>query len=121
MQRVILARLVGSKNYQATQRAVNAQLALATRPKVLRHAMLSPLVLIVGTVKCVNVKQVIFAKAKPQTKLLVILGRMQPDQNQFRVLNAHLARMPILLVPQLAKSVATMHTNPNLMLRNAFR
>ncbi len=66
----------------------------------------------VGTVKCVNVKQVIFALAKPQIKLFVILGRMQPEQNQFRVLNAHLARMPTLLVPAFVKLVILIPTNP---------
>jgi hypothetical protein len=76
--------------------------------------------LIVGTVKCVNVKQVIIALVKPQTKLLVILGRMQPDQNQFRVLNAHQARMPTLLARYLAKIATTIPTNRIPMLRNAF-
>jgi hypothetical protein len=120
-QHVKIVKLGRINIFPATPRAVTAPVDLATKPKVPRHAMLSLLDPTVGTVKCVNVKQVIFALAKPQTKLLVVLGRMQPDQNQFHVLNAHLARMPILLVPQLAKSVATMHTNPNLMLRNAFR
>ena len=75
----------------------------------------------VGTVKCVNVKQVIFAKVKPQTKLLVILGRMQPVQNQYRVLNVHRALLQHCLVPQLAKIVTVIPTNRNPMLRNAFQ
>ena len=79
------------------------------------------LVRTVGTVKYVNVKQVIIAPVNPPTRPRVILGHIQPAQNQFRVLNAHPERMPILLVPQLAKSVKTMHTNPNPMLRNAFQ
>ena len=94
---------------------------MVTKPKVLRRAMRYLLVRTVGTVQYVNVKQVIIAPVKPQTKRLVFLGPTQPAQNQFRVLNVHLARMPILLVPQLATSVATMHTNRNPMLRNAFQ
>ena len=83
--------------------------------------MLSLLVRTVGTVKCVNVKRGITAPVKPQTKQLVFLGRTQPDQNQFRVLNAHLARMPALLVPQRAKSVILIPTKRNPMLQNAFQ
>ena len=119
-QRVKIVQLDRTKTYPATPRAVTAPVDLATKPQVPRHAMLSLLDPTVGTVKCVNVKQVTFALAKPQIKLFVILGRMQPDQNQYPVLNAHLARMPILLVPLLAKSVVTMHTNRAPMLRNVF-
>jgi len=119
-QRVKIVQLDRTKTYPATPRVLNVPLDLATKPKVLRHAMLSLPDRTVGTAKCVNVKQVIFTKVKPQTKLFVILGRMQPDQNQYPVLNAHLARMPILLVPLLAKSVVTMHTNRTPMLRNVF-
>ena len=120
-QHAKIVQLDRTKTYPATPRAVTAPVDLATKPQVPRHAMLSLPDRTVGTANCMNVKQVIFALAKPQIKLFVILGRMQPEQNQFRVLNAHLARMPILLVLQLAKSVATMHTNPDPMLRNAFR
>ena len=119
-KRVKIVVLDGFKNYPATPRAVNAQLALATRPKVPRHATLSRLVRTVGTVKYVNVKRGITAPVKPQTKLLVILGRTQPDQNQSHVLNAHPARMPILLVPKFAKIVILIPTKRNPMLRNAF-
>ena len=79
------------------------------------------LVRTVGTVKYVNVKQVIIAPVKPPIKLRVLLVRMQPYQSQFRVLNAHPERMPILLVPHLAKIVALTPTNANPMLRNAFQ
>ena len=68
-----------------------------------------------------NVKQVIIAPVKPQTKRLVVLGRMQPVPNQFRVLNVHPERMRLLLVPRLAKIVTAMHTNRNPMRRNAFQ
>jgi hypothetical protein len=68
-----------------------------------------------------NVVQVIFAKVKPPIKPLVILDRMQLDQNQFRVLNVHQEPMPILLVPYLAKNVTLSPTNSNPMLRNAFQ
>ena len=120
MLRVTIVKLGGSKNYQATLRAVNAQLVLVTKLKVLRRAMLSLLDRTVGTVKYVNVKQVIIAPVKLQTKRLVVLGRMQPVQNQFRVLNAHQARMRLFLVPKLAKIVTVIPTNLNPMLRNAF-
>jgi hypothetical protein len=79
------------------------------------------LVRTVGTVKYVNVKQVIIAPVKPQIKLRVLLVRMQPDQNQFRVLNALPERMPTLLVPYLAKIVALIPTNGNPMLRNVLK
>ena len=74
----------------------------------------------VGTVKYVNAKQVIIAPAKPQTKPLVLLVRMQPDQNQFRVLNALPERMPTLLVPYLVKIATVIPINTNPMLQNAF-
>jgi hypothetical protein len=67
------------------------------------------LVRTVGTVKYVNVKQVIIAPAKPRTKLLVLLVHMQPDQNQFRVLNALPERMPTLLVVQHANNAMLEH------------
>ena len=105
----------------AIQHVVNAPVDSATKPKVPRHAMVFLLDPTVGTVKYVNVKQVIIAKVKPPTKPLVILGRTRPVRNQSRVLNAHPERMPTLLVPQLAKIVKTMHTNQNPMLRNAFQ
>jgi hypothetical protein len=72
-------------------------------------------------VKNVNVIKVIIAPVKPPIKPLVILDRMQPDQNQFRVLNAHPERMPTLLVPKLVKIVTVIPTNRNPMLRNVFQ
>ena len=75
----------------------------------------------VGTVKYVNVKQVIIAPAKPHTKLLVLLVRMQSDQNQFRVLNALPERMPTLVVPYLVKIATVIPINTNPMLQNAFQ
>ena len=120
-QHAKIVALDGFKNYQAILRALNAPVDLATKPKVPRHAMLSLLDRTVGTVKYVNVKQVIIAPVKPPTKRLVILGRMQPVQNRLRALNAHPARMPTLLVPQLAKIVTVVPTNWNPMLRNAFQ
>ena len=109
-----------TKIYWAIPRAMNAPVDMLTKLRVLRHAMLSLLDRTVGTVKYVNVKQVIIAPVKLQTKRLVVLGRMQPVQNQFRVLNAHQARMRLFLVPKLAKIVTVIPTNLNPMLRNAF-
>ena len=109
------------KSCLETPRASNAPVDLATKPKVPRHATRCRLDPTVGTVKYVTVKQVIIAPVNPPTKLLVFLGRMQPIQNQFRVLNVHPARTRPLLVPQLAKSVTTMHTNRNPMLQNAYQ
>ena len=83
--------------------------------------MLSLLVRTVGTVKYVNVIKGIIAPVKPPIKPLAGLDRMQPDQNQFRVLNAHPECMPTLLVPKFVKIVTVIPTNPNPMLRNAFQ
>ena len=121
MVRVTIVKLGCINIFPAKPRAFNAPVDLATKPKVPRHAMVFLLDRTVGTVKYVTVKQVIIAPVNPPTKPLVILGRMQPVQNPFHVLNAHPARMPALLVPQLAKIVTIMHTNPIPMLRNAFQ
>ena len=121
MLRVTIVKLGRINIFPATPRALNAPVDLATQLKVPRHAMLSLLDRTVGTVKYVNVKQVIIAPVKPPTKPLVILGRMQPDQNQFRVLNALPERMPTLLVPYLVKIAAVIPINPNPMLQNAFQ
>ena len=104
-----------------TPRALNAPVDLPTKPKVQQRAMRCLRDPTVGTVKYVNVKQVIIAPVKPPTKPLVILGRMQPVPNQFRVLNVRPERTRLLLVPQLAKIVTTMHINRNSMRRNAFQ
>ena len=48
-KRVKIVALDGFKNHQATLRAVNVQLVLATKFKVLRHAMLSLVDLTAGT------------------------------------------------------------------------
>ena len=105
-----------------TPRALNAPVGLPTKPKVPRHATRCLLDRTsVGTVKYVTVKQVIIAPVNPPTKRLVILGRMQPVQNQFRVLNAHPACTRPLLVPQLAKIATLIPTNPTPMLRHAFQ
>ena len=121
MRRVTIVKLGRINIFPATPHALNAPVDLVTKPKVPRHAMVFLLDPTVGTVKYVNVKQVIIAPVKPPTKPLVILGRMQPVQNQFRALNVHPECMPTLSVPQLAKIVTTMHTNRNPMLRNAFQ
>ena len=121
MRRVTIVKLGRINIFPATPRALNAPVDLVTKPKVPRHAMVFLLDPTVGTVKYVNVKQVIIAPVKPPTKRLVILGRMQPVPNQFRVLNAHLVRMLPLLVPEFAKLVTMIPTNPNPMLRNAFQ
>jgi hypothetical protein len=88
MQRVILARLVGSKNYQATPRAVNAPLDLATQLQDLRHAMLYLRVPTVGTVQFVNVKQVIFAPVKPLIKPLAYRDSTPPKKDLLHASNA---------------------------------
>ena len=121
MLRVTIVKLGRINIFPAIPRALNAQLALATKPKVPRHAMVFLLDRTVGTVKYVTVKQVIIAPVNPPTKPPVILGRMQPVQNQFHVLNAPPARTRPLLVPQLAKIVILIPTNRNPMLRNAFQ
>ena len=121
MLRVTIVKLGRINIFPATPRALNAPVDLATKPKVPRHAMVFLLDPTVGTVKCVNVKQVIIAPVKPPTKPLVILGRMQPVQNQFRVLNVHPGRMRLLLVPRLAKIVTLIPTNRNPMQRHAFQ
>ena len=115
---VILGRI---NIFPATPRALNVPVDLATKPKVPRHAMLSLLDRTVGTVKYVNVKQVIIAPVKPPTKPLVTLGRMQPVQNQYRVLNVHRALLQHCLVPQLAKIVTVVPTNRNPVKRSAFQ
>ena len=115
-QRVKIVILDGFKNYQATLRAVNAQLVLITKLKVLRRAMLSLLDRIVGTVKCVNAKQVIIALVKPQTKPLANLDPTPPTQDLLHALNVHPERMPTFPVLYHAKIVTTMLINPNPML-----
>jgi hypothetical protein len=120
-KRVTIVKLGRINIFPATPRALNAPVDLATQLKVPRHAMLSLLDRTVGTVKYVNVKQAIIAPVKPPTKRLVILDRMQPVQNQYRVLNVHRALLQHCLVPQLAKIVTMVPTNPNPMLRNAFQ
>ena len=121
MVRVTVVKLGRINIFPATPRALNAPVDLATKPKVPRHAMRCLLDPTVGTVKYVNVKQVIIAPVKPPIKPLVILGRMQPVPNQFRVSNVRPERMPPLLVPQLAKIVTTIPTNRNPMRQNAFQ
>ena len=121
MRRVTIVKLGRINIFPATPRALNAPVDLAIKPKVPRHAMVFLLDPTVGTEKYVNVKQAIIAPVKPQTKRLVVLGRMQPVQNQFRVLNVHPARTRPLLVPRLAKIVILIPTNRNPMLRNAFQ
>jgi hypothetical protein len=64
---------------------------------------------------------VIFVKAKPPFKPLAHPGHTPPQQDPLHALNAHPERMPILLVPYLAKSVTVSPTNSNPMLRNAFQ
>jgi hypothetical protein len=121
MLRVTIVKLGRINIFPAISRALNAPVDLPTKPKVPRHAMRCLLDPTVGTVKYVTVKQVIIAPVNPPTKPLVILGRMQPVQNQFRVLNVHPERMPILFVPQLAKTATTIPTNRNPMRRHAFQ
>ena len=121
MVRVTIVKSGRINIFPATPHVLNAPVDLATKPKVPRYAMVFLLDPTVGTVKYVNVKQVIIAPVKLPTKPLVILGHMQPVQNQFRVLNVHPARTRPLLVPQLAKIVMPMHTNRNPMRRNAFQ
>ena len=120
MLRVTVVKLGRINIFPATPRVLNAPVDLATKPKVPRHAMVFLLDPTVGTVKYVNVKQVIIAPVKLPTKRLVILGRMQPVQNQFRVLNVHPERMRLLLVPQLATIATLIPTNRNPMRRSAF-
>ena len=121
MLRVTIVKLGRINIFPATPRALNAPVDLAIKPKVPRHAMVFLLDPTVGTVKYVNVKQVIIAPVKPPTKRLVILGRMQPVQNQFRVLNVRPERMPTLSVPKPAKIAILIPTNRNPMRRNAFQ
>ena len=121
MVRVTIVKSGRINIFPATPRVLNAPVDLPTLPKDPQHAMRCLLDRTVGTVKCVSVKQVIIARVKPPTKPLVILGRMQPVQNQFRVLNVHPERMPILLVPRLAKIVTLIPTNRNPMRLNAFQ
>ena len=121
MLRVTIVKLGRINIFPATPRALNAPVDLATKPKVPRHAMVFLLDPTVGTVKYVTVKQVIIAPVNPPTKPLVILGRMQPVQNQFHVLNVHPGRMRLLLVPRLAMIVTLIPTNRNLMRRHALR
>ena len=65
--------------------------------------------------------QVIFAKVKPLIKPLVHPDLTPPTKDPLRVLNAHLVRMLPLLVPEFAKLVTMIPTNPNPMLRNALQ
>jgi hypothetical protein len=68
-----------------------------------------------------NVVQVIFAKVKPPIKPLARPDPTPPTKDPLHALNAHPERMPILLVPYLAKNVTLSPTNSNPMLRNAFQ
>ena len=68
-----------------------------------------------------HVIQVISAKVKPPMKPLAYLDPMPPTKDPLPALNAHPERMPILLVPYLAKTVTMIPTNTNPMLRNAFQ
>jgi hypothetical protein len=106
---------------QATPRAVNAQLALATRPKVPRHAMVFLLVRTVGMVHFEHAKRVIFAKVKPPIKPLAYPDPTPPKQDPLHALNAHLECMPTLLVPYLVKIVTLIPINRNPMLRNVYK
>jgi hypothetical protein len=100
---------------------VNVPLALVTEPKVLLRAMVFLLVRTVGTIKFVNVKLVIFAPEKPQTKPLVNLDRTQPKQVPSHALSVHPVRTLLcpVLVPVII--VVTMNINENPMLPNAFQ
>ena len=94
---------------------------LATKPKVPRRAMVFLLVPTVGMVHLKHATPVIFVKVKPPMKPLAHPDSTPPTQGPLPALNAHLERMPTLSAPKLVKSVATMHTNRNPMLRNAFQ
>ena len=102
------------------QHVENAPLGLVTQLKVLRHAMQSLLDLTVGTVKFVNVKQVIIALVKLPIKLLVFLGRTPPKQDRLYALNVHPAHLPTQLAPLIVKTAMMIPTSRNPMLRNAF-
>ena len=109
------------KTYPATSRVLNAPVDLATKPKVLRRAMVFLLVRTVGMVHLKNVILVIFAKVKPPIKPLAHPDSTPPTKNPLLASNVHRASTLGLLAPYLAKSVTTMHTNPGPMLRNAFQ
>jgi hypothetical protein len=68
-----------------------------------------------------NVIQVIFVKVRPPIKQLAHPDPTPPTKDPLPALNAHLARMPTLLVPQRAKCVILIPTKRNPMLRNAFQ
>ena len=68
-----------------------------------------------------HVTRVIFAKVKPPIKPLARPDLTPPKQAPLLALNVHLERMPILMVPQCAKTAATMPTNQNPMRQNAFQ
>ena len=121
MVRVTIVKSGRINIFPATPRVLNAPVDLATKPKVPRHAMVFLLDPTVGTVKCVNVKQVIIAPANPPIKPLVILGRMQPKQARLHVSNAHLEHTPTRLAQLLVRCVTLIRTNPNPMLQNAFK
>jgi hypothetical protein len=96
--RAKIAKEDGFKNYPATLRAVNAQLALATRLKVPRHAMRSLRVRTVGIMaRFEYVIKVISVRAKPPIKPLADPEPTPPTKDPLPALNAHLERMPILL------------------------
>ena len=78
-------------------------------------------VLTISMVLLKNVIQVIFVKVKPPIKPLADPEPTPPTKDPLPALNAHPERMPILLVPYLAKTVTTIPTNPIPMLRNAFQ
>ena len=121
MLRVTIVKSGRINIFPATPRALNAPVDLPTKPKVPRHAMRCLLDRTVGTVKYVNVKRVITAPAKPQTKPLARPDPTPPTKDPLHALNAHPERMPTLLVLYLAKIVNVIPTNPNPMLRNAFQ
>jgi len=116
-----IVSLDGFKNYPATQRAVNAQLALATKPKVLRHAMVFLLVRTVGMAHFVRVIQVIFAKVRPPIKPRANPDPTPPTKDPLHALNAHPERMPARLAPLIVKTAKLIPTNRNPMLRCAFQ
>ena len=68
-----------------------------------------------------HVIRVIFAKGKPPIKPLAYQDLTPPKQAPLPALNAHLERMPILMVPRRAKNAATMPTNRDPMRQNAFQ
>ena len=95
-----------------TPRAANAQLDLVTTPKVQQRAMRCHLVPTVGMAHFEHVKKDIFVKVKPPMKPLAHPDSTPPTMDPLLALNAHLARMPTLLVPAFVKLVILIPTNP---------